>query len=667
MFHTYPNGQNQVTEVFFSYAHEDEALRDELAKHLKLLERQGVITAWHDRQITAGTEWEGQIDEHLETAKVILLLVSADFLASDYCYDVELKRAMERHEAKEARVIPVILREVNWKGASFGKLLALPKNAEPVTNWPNRDQAFADITRGIRTAVEKLTGKGEDREPAKNWDSYGWIFDVNGFRIPYIPLLNDWRDQKIDLSYKNIIFNVCSDASHSLSLEIPKTEIPEDVEQSERCAIDFYGLTPDGKLQLNFVKTTYHDYYLANEHLDDPIVKGDSTTFREKFGQLITDDYGALHPFKLSNICGVGLFLITKDNQLVVRKQSYKNRIYPGRYTFFSSGTIQWGVHPDPYLEVIRKAYIEMGHQVNLEKLEMVLFGVDARKLFFQFSFLERTEAKLEEIKQFLPGDIVIQTFFINCKSIIDRIFNFTWEPAAIATILTIVSRQFGAENVAKNIHTNTKKWVKHEMKDEWDYRGNRDGDFSVMSVRYPRDDLENRSKDYVDSVFKFIGSNVNGKHVLEIGSGNGRITEKLLNIAKKITCIECSNLMLKKAKDRLGDLLRNPIPVNLLEGFAQDILPLEDIDVIICSLVLIHNVDDAFYKNLVEKMCHTAKQIYVFEDTTQGRKTSPHTKLRPKETIIADFRNLGFYCIEEDRYDLYGDNISFFNFMCDK
>lgn len=150
---------NQVIEVFFSYAHEDEQLRDELAKHLKLLERPKVITAWYDREITAGTEWSGKIDKHLESAKIILLLVSADFLASDYCYDVELKRAMERHEANEARVIPVILREVNWKGAPFGKLQALPRNAEAVTNWSNRDQAFTDIARGIGRAVEELTGK----------------------------------------------------------------------------------------------------------------------------------------------------------------------------------------------------------------------------------------------------------------------------------------------------------------------------------------------------------------------------------------------------------------------------------------------------------------------------------------------------------------------------
>ena len=157
------NSQSQSTgqppEVFFSYAHEDEGLRDQLAKHLKLLQRQGVISAWHDRQIDAGDEWRLEIEQRLNHADVILLLISADFLASDFCWGVELARAMQRHEAREARVIPIILREVDWQGAPFGKLQALPKNAEPVTNWSNQDQAFADVARGIRRAVESIKVK----------------------------------------------------------------------------------------------------------------------------------------------------------------------------------------------------------------------------------------------------------------------------------------------------------------------------------------------------------------------------------------------------------------------------------------------------------------------------------------------------------------------------
>jgi len=146
-------------EVFFSYAHKDEELRDELEKHLAILKRQGVIAGWHDRKIGPGREWQGQIDAHLNSAGIILLLVSSDFLASDYCYDNEMKRAMERHEAGEARVIPVILRPVDWKGAPFAKLQALPKDAKAVTTWPNRDEAFANVAQGIRAAVEELIGR----------------------------------------------------------------------------------------------------------------------------------------------------------------------------------------------------------------------------------------------------------------------------------------------------------------------------------------------------------------------------------------------------------------------------------------------------------------------------------------------------------------------------
>jgi len=146
----------QPIEVFFSYSHKDEELRGEMAKHLSILKRQGVITGWHDRRITAGDEWAGQIDEHLNSAHLILLLVSADFIASDYCYDLELTRAMERHESGEARVIPVILRPCDWKGAPFGKLQGLPKDLKPVTSWPDRDEAFTNVAQGIRAAVEKI-------------------------------------------------------------------------------------------------------------------------------------------------------------------------------------------------------------------------------------------------------------------------------------------------------------------------------------------------------------------------------------------------------------------------------------------------------------------------------------------------------------------------------
>ena len=122
---THSESQPNSIEVFYSYSHEDEELRQQLENHLSILRRQGVITDWHYRQIGAGREWEGEIDAHLNTAHVILLLISSDFIASDYCYDVEMQRAMERHEAGEARVIPVILRPVDWEAAPFSHLLGI--------------------------------------------------------------------------------------------------------------------------------------------------------------------------------------------------------------------------------------------------------------------------------------------------------------------------------------------------------------------------------------------------------------------------------------------------------------------------------------------------------------------------------------------------------------
>ena len=115
-----------------------------------------MIESWHDRQILPGQDWDRKIDENLKTADIILLLLSADFLASDYCWDVEVKQAMERHEAKDACVIPIVLRNLDWSASPFGKLQALPKNAVPVTNWASQDEAFTDIAKGIRKVAESL-------------------------------------------------------------------------------------------------------------------------------------------------------------------------------------------------------------------------------------------------------------------------------------------------------------------------------------------------------------------------------------------------------------------------------------------------------------------------------------------------------------------------------
>jgi len=144
-----------MAKLFFSYCHADEALRNELQKHLEMLRRSGTIETWHDRMILAGDSFDGAIDQNIEDADVILLLVSSDFLASDYCYGVEVHRAMERHNDKTARVIPVILRPCDWHDAPFGEILATPTDGRPITVWPNQDQALLDVVQQIRNALPK--------------------------------------------------------------------------------------------------------------------------------------------------------------------------------------------------------------------------------------------------------------------------------------------------------------------------------------------------------------------------------------------------------------------------------------------------------------------------------------------------------------------------------
>ena len=147
-----------MISLFFSYSHKDEELRDQLEVHLATLKREGAIDVWHDRRIPAGNEVDHTISDALERADVVLLLVSPDFLASPYCNDVEVARAMQRHDKRESRVIPVILRPCDWQRSSFGKLLATPKDGKPVTRWADRDEAFLDIVKAIRQALPPHKG-----------------------------------------------------------------------------------------------------------------------------------------------------------------------------------------------------------------------------------------------------------------------------------------------------------------------------------------------------------------------------------------------------------------------------------------------------------------------------------------------------------------------------
>ncbi|MDF5711695.1 MAG: TIR domain-containing protein [Nostoc sp. S4] len=160
---------DEALRVFFCYSRKDEPLRDELVSHLAGLINSRSITIWYDRLIEPGSNWQNEIEDQLKTADIVLLLVSADFLASNYCYNIEMLIALDRHNRGEVCVIPVILRRCDWKHEPLSNLQALPKNGKPVICQDClKDDSLTDVAQGIRRVVQGLRNKRKPVLPIPN-------------------------------------------------------------------------------------------------------------------------------------------------------------------------------------------------------------------------------------------------------------------------------------------------------------------------------------------------------------------------------------------------------------------------------------------------------------------------------------------------------------------
>jgi hypothetical protein len=189
-------------EVFCCYAHEDAPLLENLKAHLTLLKRQGLITVWADTNISPGSNWEQEIEKHLNAANIILLLVSADFMASDYCYSKEMFRAVERHDRGEAIVIPIILRPVYWQGAPFARLQALPTGAKPIISsiWYSLDEALLDVVNGIGRAIKYF----QTTTSVRNSQLREYVFQEIRKGRPISEVLKEY-DPSLDTLFQTII------------------------------------------------------------------------------------------------------------------------------------------------------------------------------------------------------------------------------------------------------------------------------------------------------------------------------------------------------------------------------------------------------------------------------------------------------------------------------
>ncbi|WP_428242745.1 toll/interleukin-1 receptor domain-containing protein [Gynuella sp.] len=150
-------------KLFYSYSHKDESYREKLETHLSILRRNKYISEWHDRRISAGSDWEEEINYNLEDSDIILLLVSSNFLASDYCYDTETIRALEKHESGDAVVIPIILSPCLWLESELKVLHSLPNDNKAISVFENEDVAWLEVAEGILAKVKELQTKSTSK------------------------------------------------------------------------------------------------------------------------------------------------------------------------------------------------------------------------------------------------------------------------------------------------------------------------------------------------------------------------------------------------------------------------------------------------------------------------------------------------------------------------
>ena len=221
-----PDTSRQEIKLFYCYAHEDRGLRDQFETALAGLKRFYHLGNWYDREILAGQEWEEAITHQLNSADIIFLLISPDFMASDYCYGKEMQRALQRHTEGNCLVIPILLRPTHWEGEPFGKLQLLPTGARPITRWPDRDDAFQDVVMEISRAIKTLPIHKSKEE----WLAEGRaLYKVNNFTraiTAYNQAIK--RDARYALAYQhrgeanyhlNKFFDAVADLEKAASLD----------------------------------------------------------------------------------------------------------------------------------------------------------------------------------------------------------------------------------------------------------------------------------------------------------------------------------------------------------------------------------------------------------------------------------------------------------------
>jgi SAM-dependent methyltransferase len=542
-------------------------------------------------------------------------------------------------------------------------------------------------------SAELITLRGTQVTGAE-W-RYDNLLRIASRTLAYIPLFNSWEREANEYQWDEIEVEV---EGGSGKFRLPavfdgeplppyfqrKLDRGADPEEFSRCRFVRYrpDLTPPGfpaLVSFTFSKTNYLDYLKSGENLDAPVPGLANQTLRDQYAPRVENvpDFDEL---PLTNICGVGLFLITSDNKIIVSQHSAHVAVFPNVHSYSASGTIDWNKFPDPFrgnpadspawleflhpfTQVARECYEELAYDVDPENIRLFGLGIDSKKLYFQFSFFEETPRSSSEIqnrarhaRDFQKEMYDLKAVDFDLQTVVDLVVNNEWEPAAAASILSLCVREFGIERVEQALDPAfvRLRW-RQEMTAEWQRRASRRGESAVMSTRYPQAQSSIESEKYVEAVMAFIGADTDSADVLEVGCGTGRITERLAVRARRLTCLDVSKQMIARNRKRLG---AGADKVSYQCTFAQDYVSPHEDDIALVSLVLIHNVDLSAFQELTAMVGASADTIFLFEHVDDPHIPHPHTRLRSEEELLGAFKE---YQVERRReYFLFQDRILF-------
>jgi SAM-dependent methyltransferase len=522
------------------------------------------------------------------------------------------------------------------------------------------------------TATAVGSGRPEDRpdastksiDPVLSPSDYDGLLRIADVTLPFAPTIGSWLAGEEEYAYGDIEIRY-DDSPYVLPEEFDGNLVENYFGDDEKCRLSgfYYTLTssrfpniPSFQLSPVF----YSDYLRSGEYLDS-VAPGGSRTFRESFAPAIR--ITELVQSRLTNICGVGIFLRTSDNMLVLARHSPYVRVSPNQWGFTASGTMDWKDGVNPFEEVARESFEEIGHQVNLDSTRLVCFGTDATRFYVQFGFLEETPLTSDDVLQRAPvardygaevSGLKVVPFQI--QGLVDLLLAETWEPSAAASLLLIAAKRFGYRELETGIATRaSESRARSIIQQEWSRRAETAGVRAVMSSRISSVTMDAASRDYVAAFMRFMSDAVDGARILEAGSGIGRFSRLLVSRAARLTCVDVSAKMHDRSRAYLKDLARE---VEYIEGLIQDYLPSADFDIGISSQVLCHSITPTLFSQAAMVLGGACETIFLAETVNSSESMSPYTRQRSVEELLAAFPE--HRMSKMDSYSLDADELVF-------